>query len=101
MILPLVAQSTQSASYVFSHFETSPVLTGIHNKAYAIMLSFLVSQYSLYGYDSAAHLTEETKGAEINGPIAIISSLGIVSVVGWAIILALTFSIQVSAVIAH
>lgn len=94
VMLPLVAHSTQPASYVFTHFETTPDSTGIHNKAYAIILSFLVSQYSLYGYDSAAHLTEETKGAEINGPIAILTSLGIISVFGWAYILALTFSIQ-------
>eukprot|EP00253_Pinus_taeda_P028278 PITA_28278 len=94
VILPLVANSNQSASYVFSHFETSPGSPGIHSKAYAIILSFIVSQYSLYGYDVAAHLTEETKGAEINGPIAILLSLGIISVFGWAVILALTFSIQ-------
>ncbi|KAH9293087.1 hypothetical protein KI387_041705, partial [Taxus chinensis] len=94
VMLPLVAKTTQSASYVFSHFETSPVSTGIRSKPYAIILSFLVSQYSLYGYDAAAHLTEETKGADINGPIAILSSLGIISVFGWAYILALTFSIQ-------
>jgi len=101
VMLPLVAHSTQSASYVFSQLETSPDSTGIHSKAYAIILSLIVSQYSLYGYDTAAHLTEETKGAEINGPIAILSTLGIISVFGWAYILALTFSIQVNALIAH
>eukprot|EP00252_Welwitschia_mirabilis_P005184 TRINITY_DN1566_c0_g2_i1.p1 TRINITY_DN1566_c0_g2~~TRINITY_DN1566_c0_g2_i1.p1 ORF type:complete len:433 (-),score=36.45 TRINITY_DN1566_c0_g2_i1:494-1792(-) len=94
VLLPLVAPTTQSASYVFTHFETSPNLTGIHSKAYCVVLSFLVSQYSLYGYDAAAHLTEETKGADMNGPIAILTSLGIISVFGWAYILALTFSIQ-------
>eukprot|EP01018_Ginkgo_biloba_P019300 Gb_38309 [translate_table: standard] len=94
VMLPLVARTTQSASYVFSHFETSPDSTGIRSKAYAVVLSFLVSQYSLYGYDAAAHLTEETKGADVNGPIAILSSIGIISVFGWAYILALTFSIQ-------
>ena len=62
-MLPLVAHATQSASYVFTHFETSHVSTGIHSKSYAIILSFLVSQYSLYGYDSATHLTKETRGA--------------------------------------
>ncbi|GLJ24600.1 hypothetical protein SUGI_0470290 [Cryptomeria japonica] len=93
VLLPLVAKTTQSASYVFTHFETSES-TGIRSKPYAVILSFLVSQYSLYGYDAAAHLTEETKGADINGPIAILSSLGIISVFGWAYILALTFSIQ-------
>lgn len=73
----------------------SPEATGISSKPYAVILSFLVSQYSLYGYDSAAHLTEETKGADKAGPIAILSSIGIISIFGWALILALSFSIQV------
>ncbi|KAK6125561.1 hypothetical protein DH2020_040695 [Rehmannia glutinosa] len=84
----------QPASYVFTSFDMAPESTGISSKAYAAVLSLLVSQYSLYGYDAAAHLTEETKGAEKNGPIAILSSIGIISVFGWAYILALTFSIQ-------
>lgn len=95
IMLPLVAKTTQSASFVFTHFEMGSDSTGISSKAYAVILSFLVSQYSLYGYDAAAHLTEETRGADKNGPIAILSSIGIISVFGWAYILALTFSIQV------
>ncbi|ESR45345.1 hypothetical protein CICLE_v10003745mg [Citrus x clementina] len=77
IMLPLVALTTQSASYVFTHFEMSPKATGISSKPYAVILSFLVSQYSLYGYDSAAHLTEETKGADKAGPIAILSSINL------------------------
>ena len=95
IMLPLVALTTQSASYVFTNFEVAPGTTGISSKPYAVILSFLVSQYSLYGYDAAAHLTEETRGADKNGPIAILSSIGIISIFGWAYILALTFSIQV------
>lgn len=95
ILLPLVAPKTQSASYVCTHFETSPASTGVSSKPYAVILSFLVSQYSLYGYDAAAHLTEETRGADKNGPIAILASIGIISLFGWAYILALTFSIQV------
>lgn len=94
-MLPLVALTTQSASYVFTNFKLNPEQTGISSKPYAVILSFLVSQYSLYGYDAAAHLTEETRGADKNGPIAILTSIGIISVFGWAYILALTFSIQV------
>jgi amino acid transporter len=93
--LPLIASPTQSASYVFTHFETSPESTGVHSKPYAVILSVLLSQYCLYGYDTAAHLTEETKGADITGPLAILSSIGIISAFGWAYLLALTFSIQV------
>ncbi|KAL5097606.1 hypothetical protein RYX36_001933 [Vicia faba] len=79
IMLPLVALTTQSASYVFTNFELAPNTTGISSKPYEVILSFLVSQYSLYGYDAAAHLTEETKGADKNGPIAILGSLAIIS----------------------
>ena len=81
--LPLVARTTQSASYVFTHFETSPEATGIHSKPYAVILSVLLSQYCLYGYDTAAHLTEETKGADKTGPMAILSSIGVISTFGF------------------
>ncbi|GAB2246331.1 hypothetical protein Droror1_Dr00001824 [Drosera rotundifolia] len=94
IMLPLVALTTQPASFVFSHFEMNPEITGISQKPYAVVLSLIVSQYALFGYDAAAHLTEETKGADKNGPIAILTSIGIISVLGWAYILALTFSIQ-------
>ncbi|KHN31180.1 Putative amino-acid permease C15C4.04c [Glycine soja] len=94
IMLPLVALTTKSASFVFTHLELAPESTGVSSKPYAVILSFLVSQYSLYGYDAAAHLTEETKGADKNGPIAILGSIGIITVFGWAYILALTFSIQ-------
>ncbi|WOL20489.1 amino-acid permease BAT1-like protein [Canna indica] len=50
--------------------------------------------WNTWGTLKAAHLTEETKGADKNGPIAILASIGIISVFGWAYILALTFSIQ-------
>ncbi|XP_007224447.1 amino-acid permease BAT1 isoform X2 [Prunus persica] len=94
VMLPLVAQSTQPASYVFTHFETSPESTGVSSIPYAVILSVLLSIYSLFGYDAAAHLTEETKGADRTGPKAILSSLGIISVFGWAYYLSLTFSIR-------
>ncbi|XP_044512157.1 amino-acid permease BAT1 homolog [Mangifera indica] len=94
IMLPLVAKTTQPASYVFTHFETSPESTGISSKPYAVILSVLLSNYCLYGYDTAAHLTEETKGADRTGPVAILSSIGIISVFGWAYNLALTFSIR-------
>lgn len=90
-----MAKTTQPASYVFTHFETSPESTGISSKPYAVILSVLLSNYCLYGYDTAAHLTEETKGADRTGPVAILSSIGIISVFGWAYNLALTFSIRV------
>lgn len=95
IMLPLVAPRTQSASYVFTHFETAPEATGIHSKPYAVILSVLLGHYCLYGYDAAAHLTEETKDSDRTGPIAILTSIGIITLFGWGYNLALTFSIQV------
>ncbi|EPS63601.1 hypothetical protein M569_11182, partial [Genlisea aurea] len=95
IMVPLVALTTQPASYVFTSFELAPQSTGISSVPYAVVLSLLLSQYSLYGYDAVAHLAEETLDAERNGPIAMLSSIGIVSVLGWAYLLSLTFSIQV------
>ena len=92
---PIVAQPTKPVSYVFTHFETSPEATGIHSKPYAVILSILLSSYNLLGYDTAAQLTEETKKADRTGPIAILSSIGIVSIFGWTYYLALTFCIHV------
>ncbi|KAK0577596.1 hypothetical protein LWI29_035586 [Acer saccharum] len=94
IMLPLVARPTQPFSYVFTRFEMSPESTGVSSIPYAVILSVLLSNYSLYGYDTAAHLTEETKGADRIGPAAILSSIGIITVFGWAYNLALTFSIK-------
>ncbi|MCO5598509.1 hypothetical protein L7F22_052606 [Adiantum nelumboides] len=92
--LPFVAPKTQSVSFVFTHFEEFPNFGKVPSKAYGFILSFLVAQYALFGYDAAAHLTEETKGAETTGPRAILCSLGMISILGGAVVLALTFSIQ-------
>ncbi|KAF9609774.1 hypothetical protein IFM89_018222 [Coptis chinensis] len=94
IMLPLVANSTQPASYVFTHVELSQKSTGISSIPYAVILSVLYSHFSLYGYDTAAHLTEETKGADRIGPIAILSTIAMASLFGWGYILALTFSIK-------
>ncbi|GMP79499.1 hypothetical protein CsSME_00035017 [Camellia sinensis var. sinensis] len=93
--LPFVAHPIQPASYVFTHFEMAPQDTGISSIPYAVIMSVLLSNYCLYGYDTAAHLTEETKGADRTGPLAILSSIGIISVFGWAYYLSLTFSIKI------
>ncbi|KAK9705147.1 hypothetical protein RND81_07G036300 [Saponaria officinalis] len=52
-----------------------------------------MSQYTLTGYDASAHMTEETKDADKNGPKGIISAIGISIIVGWAYILGITFAV--------
>lgn len=94
VMLPLVAPKTQPASYVFGNWDSHLSSTGLGNNGYAFVIALLMSQYSLYGFDSAAHMTEETKGADRTGPIAIMSSIAFFSVFGWGLLLSLTFSIR-------
>ncbi|KAK8967398.1 hypothetical protein KSP40_PGU007228 [Platanthera guangdongensis] len=94
ILLPLTSLSRKPASYVFGHFELASESTGIHSKPYAVILSLLFSHFSLLGYDSAAHITEETKGADKIGPFSMLSSIALATTFGWAYVLSLTFSIQ-------
>ncbi|XP_050372445.1 amino-acid permease BAT1 homolog isoform X2 [Argentina anserina] len=92
ILIPLVATERASAKFVFTHFNTDNG-DGIDNKLYIFVLGLLMSQYTLTGYDASAHMTEETKSADINGPKGIISSIGISIIVGWAYILGITFAV--------
>ncbi|KAL8142023.1 hypothetical protein V2J09_015055 [Rumex salicifolius] len=93
ILVPTVAKERASTEYVFTHFNTDNG-DGIHNKVYIFCLGLLMSQYTLSGYDASAHMTEETKDADKNGPIGIISSIGISIVVGWAYIVGITFAVK-------
>ncbi|CAL1372556.1 unnamed protein product [Linum trigynum] len=73
-----------SAKFVFTHFNNDNG-DGINNKLYFFVLGLLMSQYTLTGYDASAHMTEETKSADKNGPKGTISSIGISVIFGYAI----------------
>ncbi|KAL9229253.1 hypothetical protein vseg_004739 [Gypsophila vaccaria] len=92
ILIPLVATEKASAKFVFTHFNTDNG-DGINSRIYIFVLGLLMSQYTLTGYDASAHMTEETKDADKNGPKGIISAIGISIVVGWAYILGITFAV--------
>ncbi|XP_042379093.1 amino-acid permease BAT1 homolog [Zingiber officinale] len=92
ILIPTVATERASAKFVFTHFNTEND-AGIHSKFYIFVLGLLMSQYTVTGYDASAHMTEETKNADKNGPKGIISSIGISIVVGWGYLLGITFAV--------
>ncbi|GAV83531.1 AA_permease_2 domain-containing protein, partial [Cephalotus follicularis] len=92
ILIPSVATERASAKFVFTHFNTDNG-DGIDSKVYIFALGLLMSQYTLSGYDASAHMTEETKKADINGPKGIISSIGISIIFGWAYLIGITFAV--------
>lgn len=90
--IPLAAKEKASAEFVFTHFNTDN-RDGINSRVYIFVLGLLMSQYTLTGYDASAHMTEETKNADKNGPKGIISAIGISIIFGWAYIVGITFAV--------
>lgn len=92
ILIPCVATKRANAEFVFTYFNTENG-DGIDSKVYIFVLGLLMSQYTLTGYDASAHMTEETKNADKNGPKGIISSIGISIIFGWAYLLGITFAV--------
>ncbi|KAJ3694360.1 hypothetical protein LUZ60_009840 [Juncus effusus] len=92
VLIPAVATERASTKYVFTHLNRENG-AGIHSSAYIFSLGLLMSQYSIMGYDISAHLTEETKKADRNGPIGIVTSVSLTIVVGWAYVVGISYAV--------
>ncbi|PSC72663.1 amino-acid permease BAT1-like protein isoform X1 [Micractinium conductrix] len=101
--LPIIAKTRQSASWVFGHFENygnqvevmgEGYTTGITNSGYSFLIGLLMAQWAMVGYDSSAHIAEETKNAAVAGPAGLIMAIIGSFICGWAFLLSLTFSMQ-------
>lgn len=88
-----IAPEHQSAKFVFATFQANPG-TGVHNSFYLFLLGLLMSQWAMTGYDTSAHIAEETKNAAMAGPIGLIMAILGSFICGWMFLLSLTFSIQ-------
>jgi amino acid transporter len=63
---------------------------------YILPLGFLLTMYTITGYDASAHVSEETHGAAESAPKGIWRSVFYSAVIGWLVLLAITFAIQKS-----
>ncbi|KAF9350491.1 hypothetical protein BGX26_011334 [Mortierella sp. AD094] len=91
IVLLATTSNKQSAKFVFTQWENN---TGWNSDFYVFMLGLLQSQYTLSGYDSAAHMSEETKNAQKGGPWGIIRAIITAAVVGWIFLVGVTFCIS-------
>jgi amino acid permease (GABA permease) len=91
VVLAVVPDQHQSASFVFTHFVNN---TGWGSTFYVVLLGLLLAQYTLTGYDASAHMTEETRSADTAGPRGIVMSILVSIAAGWVLLIGLTFAIQ-------
>ncbi|EIW80962.1 amino acid transporter [Coniophora puteana RWD-64-598 SS2] len=80
-----------SAKTAFTSFENN---TGWGNNGWAFILAFTSPMWSLTGYDSAAHIAEETANAARAAPIAILVGVAATEILGWLYYIAASFATQ-------
>jgi amino acid transporter len=96
VILILVPSHHASFSYVFGHrINNSGFSNGMY-WYYILPVGFLLTMYTITGYDASAHVSEETQGAADSAPKGVWRSVFYSAVIGWIVLLAITFAIQKS-----
>jgi amino acid transporter len=96
VILIAVPSHHASLSYVFGHRANVSGFSGHMYWFYVLPLGFLLTMYTITGYDASAHVSEETHDAAESAPKGIWRSVFYSAVIGWIVLLAITFAIQKS-----
>ncbi|KAI7901031.1 amino acid permease-domain-containing protein [Cokeromyces recurvatus] len=68
--------------------------SGFSSNGYAWLIGLLQAQFTLNGYDTAAHVSEETRSAQRSSPIGIVMAIGISAIAGTILMIACAFMIQ-------
>jgi amino acid transporter len=89
----------ESFKFVFTQrFNNSGLFGGGHSNIgfwfYVLPLGFLLTQYTITGYDSCAHISEETHGAADSAAKGVWRSIFYSAIFGYVLLLAITFAVQ-------
>ncbi len=93
IVLIFVPDGHQSFSFVFTHrINNSGFSDGMY-WFYVLPLGFLLTQYTITGFDASAHISEETHGASTEAAKGVWRSIFYSAVIGWVVLLAITFAV--------
>jgi amino acid transporter len=92
VVLILVPDHHQSAKFVFGHRINNSGFSDSMYWFYVLPLGFLLTQYTITGFDSCAHISEETHGAEENAAKGVWKSIFYSALIGYVVLLAITFA---------
>ena len=91
-ILIVGPESHQSFSFVFTETINNSGFGQGMFWFYVLPLGFLLTQYTITGFDASAHISEETHGAAEAAPKGVWRSVFYSALIGWVLLLALTFA---------
>ncbi|MFN8216627.1 MAG: amino acid permease [Solirubrobacterales bacterium] len=98
-LLIFVPDHHASLGFVFGHQINNSGFNGgatggLFFFLYLIPIGFLLTQYTITGYDASAHISEETHGAAKNAARGVWQSIFYSAIIGWLVLLAITFAVQ-------
>ncbi|MFY0409178.1 amino acid permease [Solicola sp. PLA-1-18] len=94
LILVIVPETHQSMGFVFTERINN---SGFSDGKYwflVLPLGFLLTQYTITGFDASAHLSEETQGAAEGAAKGVWRSIAYSALGGWFLLLAFLFAVQ-------
>jgi amino acid transporter len=91
-VLVFVPEHHASASFVFTERLNNSGFGDGMFWVYILPLGFLLTQYTITGFDSCAHISEETHGAAESAAKGVWRSIFYSAIFGWIVLLALTFA---------
>ena len=99
LVLIFGAHSHQSVKFVFTQTFNNTGFSGGSTSGfpfwfYVLPLGFLLTQYTITGYDASAHLSEETRSAADGAAKGIWRSIFYSAIGGWILLLAFLFAVQ-------
>jgi amino acid transporter len=101
-LLIIVPDQHQSFSFVFGERINNSGFNdggsgGFFFWLYLLPIGFLLTQYTITGFDASAHISEETHNASKNAARGVWTSIFYSAIIGWFVLLAITFAVQDSA----
>ncbi|KAI8579883.1 hypothetical protein K450DRAFT_239535 [Umbelopsis ramanniana AG] len=91
IVIAAKAPTHQPGSFVFTYYNNN---SGWDSPVYVVLVGLLQAQFTLTGYDSSAHMSEETHNAEISGPVGMTMAIIVSGIMGWFFIIGFLFCIQ-------
>ncbi|MEO6880044.1 MAG: amino acid permease [Mycobacteriaceae bacterium] len=93
-VLIIVPEHHQSVSYVFTERINNSGFSSGFYWFLVLPLGFLLTQYTITGFDASAHLSEETQGAAKGAAQGIWRSIFYSAIGGYVLLLAFVFAVQ-------
>ena len=92
LVLIIVPDTHQSFDFVFTERINNSGFSDGMFWFYVLPLGFLLTQYTITGFDASAHISEETHDASTAAAKGVWRSIFYSALIGWIVLLAITFA---------